>query len=78
MAALNPPISTITVGGYNATITDLFKRRNTDQLEGHVETPAYGQKAVHWDFHGVCRDNHPDLNLDMCRPELAFLQKPKK
>lgn len=77
MAKLQSPISTITRGGFDATITDIFKRRPTDQLEGHVMTPSKGQKSVRWDYHGICRDKHPDFNLDMRRPELAFVQKLK-
>ena len=71
---LEPNISTKTRGGYDAVVTDI-SRRPTDQLDGYVYTPR-GTHNVRWDFSGICRDNHPDLNLDMRLPEHAILRQP--
>lgn len=78
MAKLEQEVSTITSGGFDAVITDVVTSRATDQLEGYVMTSYQGQKSVVWDYQGICRDNPPDLNLDMHKPELAFVQTLKR
>lgn len=70
---LDKPVHTKTRGGYDAVVTDITNRK-TDQLDGQVILPA-GTRDVRWDFHGFCRDNHPELNLDMRLPEHAVLRK---
>lgn len=74
MAKLPITIQTTTIGGFNATLTDLYKRRPTDQLEGYVFTPQDGKKYVRWDYYGFCRDNLRELNLSMSKPELEFVR----
>lgn len=71
---LDTPINTKTRGGHDAVVTDITNRA-TDQLDGYVMTPT-GTRNVRWDFHGICRDNHPDLNLDMRLPEHQILRQP--
>ncbi len=71
---LEPEVTTKTRGGYEAVVTDITNR-NTDQLDGYVVLPR-GTRKVRWDFHGICRDNPPDLNLDMRLPEHAVLRQP--
>lgn len=71
---LEPEVNTKTRAGYEAVVTDITNR-STDQLDGYVILPK-GPREVRWDFHGICRDNPPELNLDMRLPEHAILRKP--
>lgn len=71
---LDNPVHTKTRGGHDAVVTDITNRP-TDQLDGHVELST-GRRDVRWDFHGVCRDNPPELNLDMRLQQHAILRGP--
>lgn len=71
---LPTPIFTKTRAGHDAVVTDITNR-STDQLDGYITT-VDGQRSVRWDFHGICRDNHPDMNLDMRLPEHQILRRP--
>lgn len=68
-------VSTKTKGDYEAVVTDVSNRR-TDQLDGHVVLGNGEVRKVRWDFNGICRDNPPELNLNMRLPEHAILRKP--
>lgn len=71
---LTPPVVTQTRSGHEAVVTDITNRA-TDQLDGYITTVA-GQRNVRWDFHGICRDNPPEMNLDMRLPQHKILRKP--
>lgn len=74
---LKNPIHTKTTGGFDAVVTDITNR-STDQLDGYVIFKNATQKNVRWDFHGICRDNLPEMNLDMRLDEHQILRQPLK
>ena len=63
-AILIEPIQVTTRGGYNGEIIGISPT-NTDVLVGWIDTPAFGRVRVRWNAYGVCRDNHPDCNIEM-------------
>ena len=56
------PIETTTHGGYSATI-DGINSDSSDFITGTIHGKA-GDTEVSWDHSGICRDNHPDCNLN--------------
>ncbi len=63
------PIACVTVKGYAAEITGISPGL-TDQLVGTVTTNV-GTLNVCWDIHGKCRNQTPDLDLDMKNHQVA-------
>jgi len=57
-------IPVTTTGGYNGNIIGISPT-NTDMLVGVINTPANGPTRVRWNAYGVCRDNHPDCNIEI-------------
>lgn len=58
------PIQAQTVMGWPVVIDGLYPV-SSDFLHGTITPPTGSPIAGSWDANGLCRDRHPDCNLDM-------------
>lgn len=70
--AINPPVKTKTIAGYDVTIFEI-DCDDTDLLNGRVITPGMGDFLRNWNNAGICRDASEECNLDPRAPEVANL-----